>query len=120
MTCHKSQCSISPEVESATYELFAAGRRVPEGHEGEKEKVSEEASSSTDVPNMNKAEDEETEQAPIIMAKDPGCPTAEEVEIHNLTHLPHRSWCPVCIKARGKEEPHFKSKEDKEGRKPTV
>ena len=43
---------------------------------------------------------------PIRVAKDPRMPTEAEVEEHNATHLPHRSWCPVCIKARGKEDPH--------------
>ena len=42
-------------------------------------------------------------EAPIVIAKDPGCPTREEVERHNVTHLPYRSWCPVCVQARGKE-----------------
>ena len=30
----------------------------------------------------------------------PQRPTAKEVEEHNATHLPYRSWCPVCVKAR--------------------
>ena len=33
-------------------------------------------------------------------------PTQEEVEKHNLTHLPFRNWCPHCMKGRGKEAPH--------------
>ena len=37
---------------------------------------------------------------------DPGKPTAQEIATHNLTHLPHRSWCPVCIKARARDRPH--------------
>ena len=24
-------------------------------------------------------------------------PSAEEVEIHNRTHLPYRSWCEICV-----------------------
>ncbi len=43
-------------------------------------------------------------------------PTAEEVEEHNATHLPHRSWCPVCVKARGDAHRRVKQK----GEKPTV
>lgn len=65
-------------------------------------------------------EAEVVEAAPIKIARDPGCPTKEEVELHNATHLPHRSWCPTCVKARGKEDPHFTNHEDLEGRKPTV
>ena len=33
-------------------------------------------------------------------------PSQEEVEKHNLTHLPFRNWCPRCIKGRGEESPH--------------
>ena len=33
-------------------------------------------------------------------------PTAAEIEEHNITHLPYRNWCPVCVKARGKEDAH--------------
>ena len=33
-------------------------------------------------------------------------PSKEEVRIHNLTHLPYRSWCPHCV--RGKARRHRK------------
>ena len=36
----------------------------------------------------------------------PGKPSPEEVEQHNLTHLPYRSWCRHCVRGRGKEAPH--------------
>ncbi len=57
-------------------------------------------------------------ETPVKVARDPEMPTAEEVEEHNATHLPHRSWCPVCVKARGKEDAH--SKVSQKGEKPTV
>ena len=37
---------------------------------------------------------------------DPCMPTAEEVKRHYLTHVPYRSWCPHCVKGRGKEMAH--------------
>ena len=49
-------------------------------------------------------------EAPIIVAKSPSCPSHEERERHNATHLPYRSWCPVCVQARGKEDSHRKNK----------
>ena len=52
------------------------------------------------------------------VARNPGDPTDKEVEEHNVTHLPHRSWCPVCVKARGKEEAHKKVRG--QGEVPTV
>ena len=45
-------------------------------------------------------------------------PTKKEVEDHNTTRLPHRSSCPVCVKARGKEDAHRKV--EKTGGKPIV
>ena len=32
-------------------------------------------------------------------------PTQQERELHNLTHVPYRSWCEICVKAKGKETP---------------
>ena len=32
-----------------------------------------------------------------------------EVEQHELTHLPFRSWCRHCVRAKGKESPHHES-----------
>ena len=46
------------------------------------------------------------ECAPIRIARDPGDPTAREREDHCVTHIPYRSWCPICVKAKGKEEAH--------------
>ena len=58
------------------------------------------------------------EKPPVKVARDPGLPTAQELEEHNATHLPHRSWCPVCTKARGKEDAHKKGQT--KGEKPIV
>ena len=40
---------------------------------------------------------------------DPRRPSQEEVDEHELTHLPYRNWCPICVKAKGKELNHRKS-----------
>ena len=58
------------------------------------------------------------EEPPVRVARHPRNATDREVEEHNVTHLPHRSWCPVCVKARGKEEAHKKVRE--QGEVPTV
>ena len=69
-------------------------------------------------------EDEEmgeaTEEPIIRTVKDPGCPSQEERDRHYTTHMPYRSWCPVCVQAKGKENPHFRKKEKKAGDKPVV
>ena len=38
----------------------------------------------------------------------------EEREEHERTHLPYRSWCEICVKARGRKRAHLKQKEGRE------
>ena len=63
---------------------------------------------------------EPCEDPPIIMAKSPYSPTHDEKEKHNATHLPYRSWCPVCVQAKGKEDDHKKAKKDVEENVETI
>ena len=44
--------------------------------------------------------------APMKIARDPGAPTPGELENHNATHCPYRSWCGTCVESRGKEDAH--------------
>ena len=44
-------------------------------------------------------------QAPTLL-RSPIRPSAEDVEKHDATHVPYRNWCPICVAARGKEDPH--------------
>ena len=30
----------------------------------------------------------------------------KEREEHELTHIPYRSWCPHCVRGRGRNQPH--------------
>ena len=39
-------------------------------------------------------------------------PPDGEVAKHELTHMPYRPWCRVCVEARGKEDPHKQKKRD--------
>ena len=39
----------------------------------------------------------------------PVLPSEAEVEQHEFTHLPFRSWCRHCVRAKGKESPHHES-----------
>ena len=48
----------------------------------------------------------EEEETVVRKMLDPRLPSEEEVERHNLTHLPHRNWCPICVKAKGKDMDH--------------
>ena len=49
--------------------------------------------------------DDQSKRAPKKIA-DPRMPTSAEVEDHNLTHLPYRSWCVHCVRGRGEQTSH--------------
>ena len=47
---------------------------------------------------------------------DPRLPSKEEVKEHELSgHLPYRNWCPICVKAKGKDLDHRKDAGESRG-----
>ena len=42
----------------------------------------------------------------------PMLPSPAEIDNHNLTHFPYRSWCRHCVRGRGKEASHVKSQNE--------
>ena len=45
----------------------------------------------------------------IKKVKDPKLPTSEEVDNHCVMgHIPYRDWCPICVKAQGRDMGHVK------------
>ena len=59
--------------------------------------------------------DDEPEEARQPKTKpDPRLPSKQEIEEHNITHLPYRSWCPHCVAGRGLSIPHRSSDENKD------
>ena len=48
------------------------------------------------------------EAKPPEVLRDPGAPTPSEIEEHNVTHLPFRSWCPHCVAGKDQDLPHKK------------
>ena len=53
--------------------------------------------------------EEEDEQQSASKAKammQPVQPTPQEIQQHNLTRMPYRSWCPVCVQSRGRQTSH--------------
>ena len=80
------------------------------GENGDEEKVQEDMEDEDDEDEEGDIVCEPCGEAPIVVAKSPGCPSHDERERHNATHLPYRSWCPICVQARGKEDSHKKSK----------
>ena len=65
----------------------------PSGAAGPASEVAEDADAEEDC--------EETKVFP-----DPGMPSQSEIDEHNATHHPYRSWCEFCVKARGEGEHH--------------
>ena len=55
--------------------------------------------------------DEEEGQPPNVRNA-PRKPSQEEVDQHNVTHIPRRMWCRVCAEAAIQEDLHVKSKID--------
>ena len=46
---------------------------------------------------------------PINKASNPRLPSAADVEEHNRTHIPYRSWCKWCVEGRGRGDQHRSS-----------
>ena len=55
-----------------------------------------------DTAGVAEAQPAETGIVPVL-------PSEAEVEQHELTHWPLRSWCRHCVRAKGKESPHHES-----------
>ena len=57
--------------------------------------------------------EEETGTRVPVKAADLKLPISEELDTHNLTHLPYRSWCPHCVRGKGKTMDHRRAGRDK-------
>ena len=64
------------------------GQEAPKGEEGQED-----------------GEEAREVKAPPI----PDTPSREQVRIHRLTHRPFRSWCPHCIRGKGRSDQHRQS-----------
>ena len=54
------------------------------------------------------SDDEDNQQAIKARATAaPNQPTREEVQEHNLTHMPYRIWCPICVQGKGRSTSHL-------------
>ena len=54
-------------------------------------------------------DDTPTAQAPERL-RGPVNPSTEEIDMHNLTHLPYRSWCPHCVATKKPNIKHSTSR----------
>ena len=57
----------------------------------------------------SEADEDRTEMEESVQLKalrSPLQPSAEEVQKHNITHCPYRSWCRACVAGKGKSLAH--------------
>ena len=80
-------------------------RDEPEAKESENQDVNENESESKDFICGDCA----GEARKARMPADPGRPTQKEVDEHNLSHWPFRSWCPHCVKGKAVSTPHHRA-----------
>jgi len=84
-----------------------AKRRRCFGEEEVEKLFAEDEDDEIDAEDDLEAGEEEVKQKEI---RSPGQPTKAEKERHELTHYPFRSWCKHCVRGKGKENPHRRSK----------
>ena len=69
------------------------------------------AAMETDGENDEEGDDQEA-QAPRV-PRSICTPSLKEIEEHNATHMPYRSWCTSCVAGRGVASPHVGNSEKK-------
>ena len=74
-----------------------------------------EKATQEEIEAQDETTDGEVEARRVKPVLDPKLPSAAEVREHQLTHLPYRSWCPVCVKGRGREADHRRRPHDEQG-----
>ena len=88
------------------------GVLCPADDEGEEEtskrrRVAEDQGADDEV---KQDEDQGEEEARSVKAPPvPATPSKAEVAQHRLTHRPFRSWCPHCVRGKGRADKHRKS-----------
>ena len=91
---------MDPVAEDGHDDLFADG-----GDESKSEGKTEDK--DVEVP----VQEEPTEALDAKLKHSPCLPSPAEVARHCATHLPYRSWCPICVRAKAKEDPHRRAVE---------
>ena len=98
-----SSASETDEV----YERDFKRRRTETAHTDEQEQNDDEADEVIeDVEEWSEVENDPTTAVEIRYPPEPSEPTRQERIEHEKTHLPYRSWCRVCVMAKGREDPH--------------
>ena len=86
-------------------------RRLPKKQRRKIEKLTQR--DFVDGNELNGIDDEEEEEAVTAKGLPDVCmPSIEEINAHNLTHVPFRDWCPYCVQGKAVSYPHVKKKKD--------
>jgi hypothetical protein len=91
----------------------------PEDKEEKSDGAEVEVKGDEDAKDEQEEEDQVEEAMVCKPCRDPGAPTHAEVEAHEPTHLPYRSWCPVCVAGR-RDNPQHRRREDEDREVPEV
>ena len=79
--------------------------------EEDEEIVEQEAVDDGQNAEIQCKEDEEGEAQRPHTLRDPGTPS--EVEEHNITHMPFRSWCPACVHGKTRDKHQRRDQSEK-------
>ena len=97
------------EEKGETAEAAAAAAPVQESMGEELERLQREGDQVKQMRKEAEEKERNEEEARVPkLLRDPGAPTEEEIEVHNTTHLPFRSWCPSCVAGKAKDKPHHR------------
>ena len=91
----RMECGGTPGIETETGDVV---------DEKDIEDVGDEVSKDSEVEELI-AEDFGAVSKPSVMPS-PYTPSKKEVEEHEVAHWPYRSWCPDCVRGRGRPTPH--------------
>ena len=108
--------------EDEVADLF--GNFSEEEQEGEQQQPRRVRQRRSNPPEANEGaeaqEDHREEVPPPPNVQLPIAPSQEEWDEHFRTHINFRNWCPVCVEARGRENPHYRRKEQVRPGLPTI
>ena len=69
------------------------------------------ATGQASEPDDGRGQELEAGRRTAVRIQDPVLPSKADVEEHELTHLPYRSWCAHCVRAKGRAADHKKQEE---------
>ena len=114
--CFASESSVRPEVDELQSDNESQSEDVACEVCGlEEDEMSDEEELRNGI-GVNRLRVKEESGGIMKKLLDPRLPSKEEVKEHELSgHLPYRNWCPNCVKAKGKDLDHRRTRESAEG-----